>query len=290
MRGLLIILLAAVAWAQPVTPIFPADNEKPKEGGAAELLEAVCPGKVVTGKEITCGDVCPEFTGSSGDREDWQVASVIRGHFLSPTSDDAALAVLGCEGHPENGAGTVLLTRQSSRWKMLWYKAGVQTTQCHKMPLADGREILVCLGRYGGWQGWASMSLYLEDLLKPTVNLSAEAGNEGFFEVFDDTGTCGLNDEDDAKPNPLTLHYIESVTFGVHRKDKTVLSVIARYGERSMTPADVKQCERERNSSPSRSTSFRPPTKRREIDFLFDGSDYHVAPWSPKIEESAAGH
>src|SRR5271170_6424220 len=67
-RGLIIVLLAASAWAQSVhlpAPIFPADNEKPKEGGAAELLEAVCPGKVVTGKEITCGDMCPEFTGFS---------------------------------------------------------------------------------------------------------------------------------------------------------------------------------------------------------------------------------
>lgn len=173
---------------------------------------------------------------------------------------------------------------------MIWYKAGVQTAQCHKVALADGREILVCMSRYGGWQGWASTSLYLEDLLKPAVNLSAEAGNERFLEPFDDTGTCGLNDEDYARPNPLTLRYIERVTFGVRRGDAIVLSVIAQYGTRPMTLADVKQCEQGRNSSPSGSTSFKPQTKRRVVDFLFDGHGYHVAPWSPKIEEVAAGH
>jgi hypothetical protein len=237
-RGLLIVVLAAVAWAQQATPIFPDDNEKPKEGGAAELLEAVCPGKVVTGRQMTCGDVCPEFTGFRGDQLDWRVVSVIRGHFLSPTSDDLALAVLGCEAHNMNFGGTVVLTRHSKKWRMLWYKPGVQTEQCHKVPLADGREILVCIGQYGG-QGSISTSLYVQDLLSPTENLMAEERQAAFFEVVDDTATCGWNMEDDAKPNPLTLQYIERVTFGVQRKNKTVLSVTARCGERSMTPADV---------------------------------------------------
>lgn len=67
----------------------------------------------------------------------------------------------------------------------------------------------------------------------------AEERQAAFFEVVDDTATCGWNMEDDAKPNPLTLQYIERVTFGVQRKNKTVLSVTARCGERSMTPADV---------------------------------------------------
>lgn len=284
MRGLLIVVLAAAAWAQsatPPAPIFPADNEKPKEGGAAELLQAVCPGKVATGKAITCGDVCPEFTGFRGDQLDWSVASVIRGHFLSPASDDVALAVLGCESHSMNFGGTVLLTKRSKKWKMLWYKAGIQTEQCNKVQLAGSREVLVCMGQFGG-QGNVWTSLYVQDLLSPRWNLMAN-GENAFFQVLDDTATCGWNMEDDAKPNPLSLQYIERVTFGVQRGDKTVLSVIARYGERSMTPADVQQCA----SSPS---IFKPPTKRYVIDFLFDGHDYHVAPWSPKIEEVAADH
>ncbi len=286
MRGLLIILLAAEAWAQTATtraPIFPADNESPEQGQAAELLEAVCPAKVVNGKQITCGDACPEFTGFRGDREDWQAASVIRGHFLSPTSNDVALSMLGCEAHSMNFGGTVLLTQRAKKWKMLWYKPGVQTEQCHKVPLEGGREILVCIGQYGG-QGSVSTSLYVQDLLLPTENLMADERQAAFFEVVDDTAACGWNMEDDAKPNPLTLQYIEKVTFGVQRKDKTVLSVVARYGERSMTPPEVQQCLA---SGPA---NFNPPTKRYMVDFLFDGRDYHVAPWSPKIEESTAGH
>ncbi len=286
MRGLLIVLLAA-AWAQAAAlpePIFPADNETPEKGRAAELLEAVCPGKVISGKEIGCGDACPEFTGFRGYREDWHVASVIHGHFLSATSDDAALAVLGCESHALNFRGTVLLTRHSKKWGMVWYKAGIDTGECHKRLLADSREILVCMGWYGA-QGYTSTALFVQDLLSPTDNLGG-----AFFRVVDDTFTCGSKIDDDAKPNPLTLQYIERVTFGVHRRDTTVLSVIAHYGTRPMTPADVKQCEQERDSSPSGLTSFKPATRRREIDLLFDGHDYHVAPWSPKVEEVAAGH
>ena len=41
---------------------------------------------------------------------------------------------------------------------MLWYKAGVETTQCHKVKLLDQREILVCLGTEGG-QGIVSTEL-----------------------------------------------------------------------------------------------------------------------------------
>jgi hypothetical protein len=248
------------------------------------LLEAVCPGKVVIGKEVTCGDVCPEFTSSPGHREDWHVASIIHGHFLSPISDDAALAVLGCESHALNFRGTVLLTRHFKKWQMVWYRSGVDTEECHKRILEDSREILVCLDWYGA-QGYTPTALFVQDLLSPTENLGG-----AFFRVVDDTFTCGSIVEDDTKADPLRFQHIERVSFGVQRRDKTVLSVIAHYGERAMTPADVKLCEQERDFSPNGSTSFKPLTKRYVVDFLFDGHDYHVAPWSPKVEEGAASH
>ena len=209
-----------------------------------------------------------------------RAASVIRGHFLSPTSNDVALSMLGCEAHSMNFGGTVLLTQRAKKWRMS-YKPGVQTEQCHKVPLEGGDKSysLAIMG-----QGSVSTSLYVQDLLLPTENLMADERQAAFFEVVDDTAACGWNMEDDAKPNPLTLQYIEKVTFGVQRKDKTVLSVVARYGERSMTPPGSEQCLA---SGPA---NFNPPTKRYMVDFLFDGRDYHVAPWSPKIEESTAGH
>jgi hypothetical protein len=119
---------------------------------------------------------------------DWSLYRVTRGHFLSATSDDAVLAMLGCEPHSENFGGTVLLSRTSRQWNMLWYKPGIETSQCHKVQLRAAREILVCTGEYGG-QGNNSIALYVEDLLRPAPSLMA--GRSHFFEINDNTRTCG---------------------------------------------------------------------------------------------------
>jgi hypothetical protein len=61
-RGFLILVSMAVAgWPQdfgPPKPIFPSDGMDPKQGGGAELLEAVCPGSV----DFHCTGACPEST------------------------------------------------------------------------------------------------------------------------------------------------------------------------------------------------------------------------------------
>jgi hypothetical protein len=142
---------------------FPFDNQKPTASRDADLLESICPGRVKWAKEVICSVPCPEFTGFAGDDFGWSHASVTRGHFLSSESDDATVATLGCESHSDNFGGTILLTRRSGQWKMLWYKGGVDTAACHKVGLADRREILVCLGGTGA-QGYLTTSLYIEDL------------------------------------------------------------------------------------------------------------------------------
>ena len=103
----------------------------------------------------------------------WTLTRVTRGHFLSPTSEDAALSMEGCEPHSENFAGTILLTKHDGQWVMDWYKEGSVTQQCHKIRLKTGRDILVCIGQSGA-QGVVWTDLYLEDLLHPTANLMAE--------------------------------------------------------------------------------------------------------------------
>src|SRR5262249_41061917 len=140
-RGLLFFLLTAAVWAQPET-IFPSESKDPKMADGARLLETVCPGRVAVGKEIECGGPCPDFTGLP-EFGSWKLEAVTRGHFLSPISDDVALAMTGCESHSENWGGTILMTRASGVWRMLWYKSGVHTDECHKTVLKNKREILV---------------------------------------------------------------------------------------------------------------------------------------------------
>jgi len=103
---------------------FPSDGKSPAKASGAELLEAVCSGQVVVvGDKIGCGKEYLYFTGFADDELDWSLTGVTRGHFLSPTSDDAVLSAEGCEPHVANFGGTILLTRSFQGWVMEWYKA-----------------------------------------------------------------------------------------------------------------------------------------------------------------------
>ena len=265
----LLFLLTALTWAQP-KPVFPNDTQDPKQAGGAEMLEAVCPGHVVVGKDIECKETCPESSAFKDDKLDWTLVSVIRGHFLSPHSDDAALAMAGCEGGYNNYGGTILLTRQPGKWTMLWYKGSVPTGTCHRGKLQSGREILICLSGLGG-QGNVWTDLYIEDLVIPSsVQL---LGNEGtVFSAFDNSSTCGWNPQDESKPVHITLASIDRVQFQT-APDGTFrgLSVFGRHGERDMTVAQVEACTNQQISPRRTGVDFRPSTKPYRVDFKFDG-------------------
>jgi hypothetical protein len=273
MRGLLILVLAAAAWAQPHKTIFPSDSKDPKQSGGAEMLEAVCPGRVIVDKEIGCRGVCPEFTGFHGEDLGWAMTAVTRGHFVAAESDDVVLATSGCEDHSNNFGGTILVTRRSQTWRLLWYKAGVDTSQCHKLSLGDGREILVCLGGWGG-QGLVETGLWVEDLRAATPMI-AGGDKSPFFEVWDNAGTCGENPEDDSKSEPLQYAYIVRIEFKNNRVVPGI-SITAHFGKREMTLQDVDACIDAQNpNKPRKGLSFLPPTKGEQIDFVFESGTYH---------------
>jgi len=273
--GGLTIAIACIGQLVEPRAAFPADSLKPSVAYGSELLESVCPGRVNDADEVRCKGACPEITGFPGDGFEWTLTHVNRGHFLSPASDDAVLSMSGCEPHSMNFGGTILLTRRSHGWSMLWYKPGVDTRQCHKVALRNRREILVCLGEYGG-QGNIWKALYVEDLLTPTPSLMA--GGDHFFQVFDNTLACGGEADDKTKPNPLTKAYIEKVLFGTRGRGESEIAVTFQTGARQMTPEDVLKCVDERNPTKPRSgDNFSPPTKRYQVTFVFDGQGYKPA-------------
>jgi hypothetical protein len=184
----------------------------------------------------------------------------------------------GCEPHSENFGGTILLTRESGSWKKLWYKAGVETRQCHKVKQATGREILVCLGGYGG-QGFVSTSLYVEDLTTPTPALMANTQPDGnLFEVEDNVATCGvyLGPDEPPKPFPLQRAYLQRVIFDAGPDGKLKrLSIYGREGTRPMTPKDAKDCINEHVAgAPHKGLDFTPQTKPFHVIFNFDGTRF----------------
>lgn len=239
----------------PTETIFPSDA-RDSRAVDAELLQAVCPGDVVIGKEIKCRGVCPKFTGFGGEDMEWQLARVTRGHFLSPTTDDAVLWMSGCEPHGANWGGTILLTRRSEKWTIVWYKAGVPTAQCHKVQLADRREILVCLGSYGG-QGTVITALYVEDMLAPVGTLMTGTGRGHFFEAVDDVYGCVPK---------MARANIEKVTFSRDAEGRSVVSATGQTGSRTIGADEAIEC----GKNPM---AFAPPTKPYRADFVFDGRE-----------------
>jgi hypothetical protein len=268
------LLLSGLAAAQESVRsnrIFPSDSQTPHLAGGPELLEAVCPGRVEAGKQIGCRTACPDFTTFPAGRLQWSLVRVTHGHFLSPSSDDAVLAMGGCEPHSLNFGGSILLTRRSQKWRMLWYKAGVPTDECRKVALPDGREILVCLGGYGA-QGYRWTALYVEDLRAPRRALMA-GEEEHFFQVFDDTANCGMHIDSSATPL-LTHTHIDKVVFSVIRGRSTI-SVTASLGRRRMTQADAQACVAEQNRTQQNQVlRFLPRTRTYSMAFEFDRGTY----------------
>jgi hypothetical protein len=260
----MVLFVAAIAGAQTKPPgrmAFASDSKAADTGGAVEILQAVCPGNVSAGKGVACKGACPESTTMAGtvEPEGWSVSAVTRGHFLSPTSDDAALAMGGCEPHASNWGGTVLLTRLNGRWTMRWYKAGVMTDTCHKVARDDGRELLVCSA------GWTGQGEEIGNLL--LTDLKADDPEQGFFRAEDSMATCGVDRD---QPQPVVAANIEKVEFLSKRINGLPgISVTADYGKRTMKPSDWQACIDGKLA--------RPATKTYQIEFQFDGKNYRPA-------------
>jgi hypothetical protein len=169
------VVLTANAFGSAIT----SEVMLPDQSTVTPLLRAVCPDGIRTeaedGKRIFgCGDELSEITSapmtrghSWSDSVQWRADGIIFGHFLSATSDDVAVSGAGAaETHPYLWGGTLLLTRKNGEWTPVWYKMGVVTRHCRRVPVPDGRQILFCDETDGG-MGHALHFLYTVDFLKP---------------------------------------------------------------------------------------------------------------------------
>ena len=146
---------------------------------------------------------------------------------------------------------------------MLWYKGGVETRHCHKVPLRDGRDILVCVN---GWEhmGQQWVGLYFIDLL------DAEKPG-GFFTAWSNLFVpC-----DDPS---LYLSTIDKVEFLAKKiNDLPVTSVTASLGEKQRSHEDIEACKRDPDSMAL------PPSKTYRMEFVFNGHGYEPTPSSAAI-------
>jgi hypothetical protein len=72
------------------------------------------------------------------------------------------------------------------------------------MALPGGRQILVCMARYG-WMLGSSTNLYVVDLVDP------DRRERTFFAAPDNGGYCGWNQEHEKEPSPLVFSHIDKI-------------------------------------------------------------------------------
>jgi len=246
-------------------PTFASEVGTPEQSVILPLLKAACGEGVRTvtarGRNaFGCGDGSMDeiLASRHGTRRHpwmpyvlWEADGVIFGHFLSPTSQDAAINGFGGEGHPELYGGTLLLTKQAEAWKPVWYKAGVITRHCRRVSLATGRQILFCEETDGG-MGQSIHGLYSVDLTNPrfvwhSVVLMADSYSSLML-------------------GGVQAQSIDRVSFEQTEQSNLLVRVYARHGRIDLRP-----------DYPNESLPI-PKLSNYEVDFQLDGAVFKVTP------------
>jgi hypothetical protein len=215
-------------------------------------------GKVVPSRRFEAREFQPSKVVATGESPGFQSAelqSVIYGHFLSPTSEDAALSGWAGESHPSFFGGTLLLTRSAGNWHPVWYKSAVISRYCRKVVLATGREILICEEEDGG-MGHSYHILYGLDFMNPKSPFDAALLVADSYLLM-----C---EEQQAQS-------IESIRFQPPGHSGEV-SVFLRHGRKRLS-------EQDRNNCADGKPLLRPRVQDYRVDFLI-GEQLQVAPSS----------
>ena len=260
-----LLFLAPVCRAQtnPVTPTNSiAPEVKPADIEAA--VAAICaPADIIRSNNGVASGCkkCPVGTQFHGQNMgEWELRKAITGHFTSPTDDNLIIDGFNCDSHAENFGGTFVFSMGAGKPRLLKYDMGLITEECHKFRFADGREFLVCRA---GWSGQGEFDAYV------------------FFARFDSTGkdlrttvfltrftagSCGEDSRQSEEGSDLKDIKFSSKDSG----ELTVMTITATNGKISCAQAKVKP---EPGKEPASMKTY-------EIEFLFDGKQFTVAPAS----------
>jgi hypothetical protein len=278
MSKLAVILLAIVPICaqEPHKFVFPSDTKTPKQVATlvTEALKSVCPAQLSIDEKIACRP-CPDFTSSPGNTEGATITGALRGHFLSPESDDLLLDTLGC-GPAIGPGGAVLLTLQSGKWKMIRYENGFGMGICHKVALSSGRDLPLCVeDAYTHGILFNHLSLW---------DISPESSSKTrLLTTSDDSGTCG-NGWLSPKPDQSGLvsvgrEYIERIDFHPNGSDPGTMTVTVQRGTKGITPDEREAC--------AKGSWKRDPTrvsvKATRTIFAWDGTTFRQIP-SPHLQ------
>lgn len=250
-----LVLAIAGCWAQTTedpAPKFPSDNQDPGKAGAFLMLSAVCPGRAAVRSRLDAAPSfgCPTCPGS--DFGPLMVKSVVRGHLLSPTSDDAVLSIENCL--LQDAKMTYLVSRRGGKWILLGNEFQ-DASLCHKVRMDDGRDVLVCLEVVYG---------RMEVVYQVTYHDYKTLDYHALYEVSDGSQWCGLLGLDWGDPTvseklvSVYRIFVSGVDFATRQGRPAGLDVIVNRGNMVVKAGDCSDI----------------PTRPSRVHFTWTGAAY----------------
>lgn len=194
---------------------------------------------------------CPAGTAFAGKNE-WMYEGVVYGHFLSAQSEDAVVSASGCEPHSDGYGGSYLLTRSANAWRVVWYKPGILTSQCSRIPLPNYQGLVCYVADIA--QGTAFEVLYTLDLGKP-------APERNFF--FRSTDTTGASTS--SPRGPMQRSRVDRIVLSGNK-----ITILASFG--------MQRRYRRMQVDPGAPVDI--PVSPYQVEYVLDGARFKPVPAS----------
>jgi hypothetical protein len=238
----------------------PAANQADVEAAVALLCKPADISHSKTGSITGC-NTCPKGTDFYSQKMGgWYFGAATVGHFTSAHDDNLILDGSNCDSHASNWGGSFVFAMVSGKPKLLKYDRNLRTDQCHKYLYADGREFLVCRG---GWSGQGEFDAYF---FLAKFDATGKDIQTVVFRTRNMSGSCGPGSDDSVEGAD-----IKDAKFDA--KDSSALTsmtITATNGTLTCAQAKAKKASGKDPAS----------MKTYQIQFLFDGKQFTVAPAS----------
>jgi hypothetical protein len=264
--------------AQEMRTPFVPDSEKLQPNDLKQILGQLCPGQEISG--YGC-HVCPQESATPGGRADSFIESAVRGHFLSPDSDDLVVVLVGCSPHAGLSRNIMLFTRSTDGW--FFKGGGGPMGRCHKIANRRGRDGLFCFigdAHYGIAQAWLSFAyLTSQKQLEGLGSTTDERSEDELPSVLDNRGWVCLGTRLGEKVE-IVESAIERVQFLPGPTGETTVRISATCGRGVLSPQMRKRCQDGALEIDARQIRWTQPPRAFRIDYGFDGEHLSLAPGS----------
>lgn len=108
------------------------------------LMKSICDDHAIGfGSAIFC-ERCPSYTGKSGKKTPFKLATVVTGTFTKPNTAEKLVYMSGCEETQSDSGGLVLLRNEKSGWRRVWYQPGKAIADCMLFRTTKNVHSLLC--------------------------------------------------------------------------------------------------------------------------------------------------